>query len=65
MLNRIKAIFLKDKKTKELGKYKSLSDFMLHATPEEQEKRMRDASHKANKDQMELVKKSRLMLKTR
>lgn len=65
MLNRIKSIFLKKKEIKGLGKYKSLSDFMLHASPKEQEKKMRDAAHKANKDQMEILEKSKLLLKIR
>lgn len=65
MLKKIKDIFLKGKKEKRLGTYKSLGDFMLHASMDQQEKVMREAAHKANKDQMEIVKKSRLLLKTR
>jgi hypothetical protein len=65
MLNRIKHIFSKEKKAKELVKYTSLGDFMLNASPEEQEIHMREASHKANKDQREIVKKSELLLKAR
>jgi hypothetical protein len=62
MLNRIKTIFSKRKKPK----YKSVSDFMLHASAAEQEKVMRDAAHKSNKDQMEIFKKAKLLrLKTR
>ena len=58
-------MFLKKKEVKGLGKYKSLSDFMLHATPQEQEEKIRDAAHKANKDQMEILKKSKLLLRAR
>ena len=65
MLNIIKNIFIKSKKTKGFEGYKSLSDFMLHASPDEQERVIVEASHKANKDQMETIKESRLRLKTR
>lgn len=65
MLNKIKSIFSKKKEVKGLGKYKSLSDFMLHASPSEQEKKMREAAHKANKDQLKILEKSKLMLNAR
>ena len=50
---------------KELVKYTSLGDFMLNASPEEQEVHIREASHRANKDQRETVRKSELLLKAR
>lgn len=65
MLNKLKNIFQKRKKTHKFGKYTNLSDFMLHASSVEQNKVMKDAAHKANRDQMEIFKKSKLLLKTR
>ena len=55
----LKSIF-KGKETEGPEKYKGLSDFFMHASPDEKKKVFTEAARRANEDQMKIFKQAQL-----
>lgn len=59
MIRAIKRFFMQERK-RSVSKYTGLSDFLLHASPDEKKKIITEAARRANEDQFKIFIKARL-----